>query len=71
MLSKGHTYSLIFSGTVAVSANGDDKTCVVSLAKSEHKFDLQGVFMGYLDPCNENQIRDKLFLILIFLRLGE
>lgn len=59
MLSKGHTYSLIFSGTVAVSANGYDKTCMFSLAKNEHKFDLQGVFMGYLDPYNENQIRDK------------
>ena len=31
-LSKGHTYSLVFSGTVAVSANGDDRTCVVALA---------------------------------------
>ena len=30
-LSKGHTYSLVFSGTVAVSANGDDRTCVVAL----------------------------------------
>ncbi len=30
-LSKGHTYSLVFSGTVAVSANGDDATCGVSL----------------------------------------
>lgn len=30
-LSKGHTYSLVFSGTVAVSAKGDDKTCGVSL----------------------------------------
>ena len=31
-LSKGHTYSLVFSGTVAVSANGDDRTCVVAIA---------------------------------------
>ena len=31
-LSKGHTYSLVFSGTVAVSANGDDRTCVVAFA---------------------------------------
>ena len=31
-LSKGHTYSLVFSGTVEVNASGDDRTCIVSLA---------------------------------------
>ena len=30
-LSKGHTYSLVFSGTVTVSAKGDDKSCGASL----------------------------------------
>ena len=30
-LSKGHSYSLVFSGTVEVSADGDDKKCGVSL----------------------------------------
>lgn len=30
-LTKGHTYSLVFSGTVMVSAKGDDKLCGVSL----------------------------------------
>ena len=30
-LSKGHTYSLVFSGTVGVSAKSDDKTCGASL----------------------------------------
>ena len=30
-LSKGHTYSLVFSGTVAVSAKSDDKACGAAL----------------------------------------
>ena len=30
-LKKGHAYSLVFSGTVTVSAKGDDKKCGVSL----------------------------------------
>ena len=30
-LSKGHTYSLVFSGTVEVNASGDDRTCIVYL----------------------------------------
>ncbi len=30
-LTKGHTYSLVFSGTVMVSAKSDDKLCGVSL----------------------------------------
>ena len=30
-LSKGHTYSLVFSGTVGVSAKSDDKVCGASL----------------------------------------
>ncbi len=30
-LSKGHSYSIVFSGTVSVSAKSDDKICGVSL----------------------------------------
>ena len=30
-LSKGHSYSIVFSGTVSVSAKSDDKMCGVSL----------------------------------------
>ncbi len=30
-LSKDHTYSLVFSGTVEVNASGDDRTCIVYL----------------------------------------
>ena len=30
-LSKGHSYSLIFSGTVSVSAKGDDAKCGAAL----------------------------------------
>ncbi len=33
----------------------------------EHKFDMQGMFIGHQNFYNENQIRDNLFLVLIFL----
>lgn len=33
---------------------------------TEHKFALRGVFIGHQGFYNENQIRDSLFLVLLF-----
>ena len=32
----------------------------------EHKFGMQGVFIGHQSFYNENQIRDNLILVLVF-----
>ena len=39
-LSKGHSYSLVFSGTVMVSAKSDDKVCGASLIDGYNNSDM-------------------------------
>ncbi len=54
-LSKGHTYSLVFSGTVAVSAKGDDKTCGASLIDGYNSSEMALETQTYMVMSKEGQ----------------
>ena len=71
IIGLGDGVTLTGPENVVEMMNAEIDRLIRQYKKQEQKFDLQGVFMGHLGLYNENQIRDKLLLVLIFLRIHD
>ena len=54
-LSKGHTYSMVFSGTVMISANGNYKLCGASLIDGYNSSEMMLETRTYVSMINDGQ----------------
>lgn len=54
-LSKGHTYSMVFSGTVMISANGNNKLCGASLIDGYNSSEMMLETRTYVSMINDGQ----------------
>lgn len=54
-LSKGHTYSMVFSGTVAISANGNYKLCGASLIDGYNSSEMMLETRTYVSMIDDGQ----------------
>lgn len=54
-LSKGHTYSMVFSGTVAISANGTYKLCGASLIDGYNSSEMMLETRTYVSMIDDGQ----------------
>lgn len=54
-LSKGHTYSMVFSGTVMISANGTYKLCGASLIDGYNSSEMMLETRTYVSMINDGQ----------------
>ena len=54
-LSKGHTYSMVFSGTVMISANGNYKLCGASLIDGYNSSEMMLETRTYVSMIDDGQ----------------
>lgn len=54
-LSKGHTYSMVFSGTVMISANGSYKLCGASLIDGYNSSEMMLETRTYVSMIDDGQ----------------